>query len=81
MNIKKYDYLIDKINNAKFITEPFSHILIDDFLSDEHFNEITSSPAISNIFRTPVGSIASTRSEKSAMVGRNSLLPLSGLSD
>ncbi|MDC1066125.1 hypothetical protein OAQ86_06880 [Candidatus Pseudothioglobus singularis] len=41
--MSKFDYLLDKINNAKFSTEPFSHLLIEDFLSDEHFEQIVSS--------------------------------------
>ena len=44
--MSKYDYLIAKIENAEFNLEPFSHIIIEDFLSDEHFDEITASPQL-----------------------------------
>lgn len=38
-----FDYLIDKISNADFSSEPFSHLYIDHFFSNEHFSKITSS--------------------------------------
>jgi len=39
-------YLADKILSAPFINEPFKHIYIEDFFSEEHFNEIISSKQI-----------------------------------
>lgn len=46
--MKKYDfsYLIEKINNKNFSKTPFTHIYIEDFLSDEHFSEIVNSKEI-----------------------------------
>ena len=41
-----FSYLIDKVRSAKFECSPFSHIHINNFLMDEHFSEITSSPEI-----------------------------------
>ena len=38
--MSEFDYIIDKINNAEFINEPFPHIEIKNFLSKEHFNLI-----------------------------------------
>lgn len=39
-------YLTDKILTAKFRFDPFKHIYIENFFSDEHFNEIINSPQI-----------------------------------
>lgn len=39
-------YLADKILSAQFINEPFKHIYIEDFFSEEHFNEIIRSKQI-----------------------------------
>ena len=39
-------YLADKILNADFIYEPFKHIYIEDFFTEEHFNEIIKSKQI-----------------------------------
>ena len=35
-------YLTEKILNAKIETDPFDHIYIEDFFSEEHFNEIVN---------------------------------------
>jgi hypothetical protein len=35
-----FNYIIDKINSAEFEIEPFKHVYIEDFLSEEHFNHI-----------------------------------------
>ena len=37
---KQFKYITDKILNAQIKTEPFNHILIEDFLSEEHLNII-----------------------------------------
>ncbi len=37
---EEFGYLIEKIETASFSKEPFEHILIDNFLSNEHFKEI-----------------------------------------
>lgn len=50
----KYDYLIEKIQKASFFTEPFEHLLIEDFFNEEHFSlfqkdkQIHPESAISN---------------------------------
>ena len=40
MSESRFQYLIDKINKAKFIETPFKHIEINDFINEEDFNEI-----------------------------------------
>jgi hypothetical protein len=42
-----FDYLIEKINNSSFQDSPFKHIYIENFFSDEHFEEIINCPEIS----------------------------------
>ena len=46
--LKKHDfsYLVKRIAEADFSQEPFSHIYIEDFFSEDHLNEILSSPEI-----------------------------------
>tara|TARA_R110000824_G_scaffold1073_2_gene5902 strand:- start:1041 stop:1916 length:876 start_codon:yes stop_codon:yes gene_type:complete len=39
-------YIIDKINNSQFIEEPFRHLEIKDFLSEEHLNLFTNDKQI-----------------------------------
>ena len=39
-----FNYLLDKINEAEFQTDPFKFIYLEDFLSDEHFRLITRNP-------------------------------------
>ncbi|HEY1709219.1 MAG TPA: hypothetical protein VGG10_13200, partial [Rhizomicrobium sp.] len=34
---EEYHYIAQKIRDAKFISQPFPHLLIENFLSDEHF--------------------------------------------
>lgn len=41
-----FDYLLEKIRNTSFTSEPFDHVEITDFLSDEHFQEITAAGEI-----------------------------------
>ena len=43
---EEFGYLIDKIKNSPFREAPFKHIIIDDFLSEEHFKEVTSTEEI-----------------------------------
>lgn len=43
---EKYYYLLDKIVSAKFSEEPFRHLEILDFLSEEHFNSVITSPQV-----------------------------------
>lgn len=42
-----FSYLLDKITNATFETEPFRHLYIEGFLNDQHFADVISSPQIS----------------------------------
>ena len=50
MSDKKYDfsYLVKKITEKDFLQEPFRHIYIEDFFSEDHLNEILSSPEITS---------------------------------
>ncbi len=41
-----FKYLIDRINKAKIINHPYNHIILENFFSESHFNEILSSPEI-----------------------------------
>lgn len=41
-----FDYILEKIENAKFTKFPFLHIIIDDFLSQDHINLITNDKQI-----------------------------------
>jgi hypothetical protein len=42
----EFNYIIDKINSSEFQEFPFKHIVLDDFLSKEHFDIITNCPEI-----------------------------------
>jgi hypothetical protein len=42
----EFSYLSQKIEGSKFKKEPFDHIVVDDFFTDEHFNKITNSKQI-----------------------------------
>ena len=35
-----FNYILNKINNAKFLDHPFKHIEINDIFENEHFNKI-----------------------------------------
>jgi hypothetical protein len=41
-----FDYLIEKIQTSRFLGNPFWHLEIDDFFSDEHFTAIVNAPEI-----------------------------------
>jgi len=41
-----FNYLLDKIRNADFRDDPYKHVEIDDFFSDEHFQAITAAKEI-----------------------------------
>ena len=41
-----FEYIIDKINAAPFVESPFKFIYLEDFLSEDHFNIITTDPQI-----------------------------------
>lgn len=42
----EFDYIIEKINDSRFETNPFKFIYIEDFLSKDHFELITSANQI-----------------------------------
>ena len=42
----EFDYLLDKVAAHTFATEPFRHLLIEDFLSPEHLSQVITSPQI-----------------------------------
>ncbi|MEZ4801913.1 MAG: hypothetical protein R2797_04010 [Gelidibacter sp.] len=44
--LNEFGYIIDKIQSADFSHDPFDFILIDNFLSKEHFDEFTSAKEI-----------------------------------
>jgi hypothetical protein len=39
-----FDYLLDKLADAEFRSDPFRHIWIDDLFTSEHFAAITAAP-------------------------------------
>lgn len=41
-----FDYLLDKIANAEFRSDPFRHLWIDDLFTTAHFATITAAPEI-----------------------------------
>jgi hypothetical protein len=41
-----FDYILNNIKTSEFISEPFEHLLIDDFLSQEHFNLLINNKQI-----------------------------------
>ena len=44
--MNEFNYLVDKVLDAKIYTEPFEHIVIDNFLSDDHLKTILSDKQI-----------------------------------
>jgi hypothetical protein len=46
IRLDQFTYILDKINSSDFCEEPFKHIEIFDFLSEEHFNSIITSDQI-----------------------------------
>ncbi len=45
-DLNKFTYLLDKIASAEFQEEPFKHIELFDFLSEEHFNSVITSDQV-----------------------------------
>ncbi|HKX78530.1 MAG TPA: hypothetical protein VJM34_08425 [Novosphingobium sp.] len=43
----EFAYILDKIRDADFSDDPFRHVIIDEFLSPEHFAAVTSAPEVS----------------------------------
>jgi len=52
MEDNKFTYLLDRIHDAEFETEPFKHLQINDFLKDEHFEHITGLDTLATSGRT-----------------------------
>ena len=44
--MSQFSYLTDKIVAAPFESEPFKHLLIQDFFTEEHFSRIVNAPQI-----------------------------------
>lgn len=44
--MNKFSYISEKIKNAEFNQDPFKHILIEDFLKQEHLDIVLSDPQI-----------------------------------
>jgi hypothetical protein len=44
--MSEFNYLIEKLRDAEFISYPFDHLEIENFLSEEHFNIINSDSQI-----------------------------------
>lgn len=42
----EFDYLITKLRETEFKNTPFKHLIIENFLSEDHFGEIISSPEV-----------------------------------
>lgn len=40
--MRKFDYILEKIKEAKFLTNPFDFLYIEDFLTEEDFEEIVT---------------------------------------
>ena len=45
-HLHQFGYLIDKIREAEFLESPFKHLIIDDFLSEEHFELISQAKEV-----------------------------------
>lgn len=43
---EEFSYLIDKVNQADFCSEPFPHILIQDFFDQQHFDRLIAADQI-----------------------------------
>lgn len=46
-NFSQFTYILDKIRSAKFYKDPFKHLEITNFLSDEHFNAVITADQVS----------------------------------
>lgn len=44
--MSEFSYLSDKVKTADFLTDPFSHIIVEEFFKDEHFDRIVNSKQI-----------------------------------
>jgi hypothetical protein len=44
--MSRFDYLIDRVQQADMAAEPFQHIYIEDFFTTEDFAEIVSAPEV-----------------------------------
>ena len=68
--IYDFGYLASKVEKADFLYEPFKHIYLENFFSDEHFREIISSSEIG-------APVASNDSELIDGLMRNGFKPIS----
>ena len=46
LDLRKFEYMLEKIASAEFCQEPFEHVEIFDFLSEEHFNAVIASSQV-----------------------------------
>ena len=46
--MNRFDYLINRLSKAKFESDPFKHIYLENFFADKDFQEIVSSPEIAS---------------------------------
>lgn len=44
--MSKFDYLNQKISDAKICSEPFPHLYIENFFQNEHFDQLVNAPEI-----------------------------------
>ena len=44
--MSEFQYILDKIDNADYVTDPFTFLYIEDFLSEEHFDIVTQDQQI-----------------------------------
>ena len=45
-DLSQFTYILDKINSSEFCEEPFKHLEIRNFLSDEHFNAVIAADQV-----------------------------------
>ena len=44
--MSEFNYLLDKIQQSDFVQDPFRHLYIEEFFSEQHFDQIVGSPEI-----------------------------------
>src|SRR5690242_18417094 len=44
--VREFDYLLEKLRFSEFVSEPFQHLYIENFFSNEHFHRIIASQQI-----------------------------------
>lgn len=63
--MSEFNYILDRINNADFQSDPFKFIYLENFLSDEHFEIITTDPQIN------IDEVGSTEELMETLLGRS----------